>query len=129
MADDTIDLGLELLDRQLVDREGTPVGKVDDLELDVPDDGSAPRVAALLVGGVAFGGRIGGRLGRWIRAASATLAGTDAPFRVPLDEVEELGTTITLAWLVHEDHRPVAPDRWLRDHLIRWIPGATREGE
>ena len=56
-------IGLDLLDRQILDCGGQPVGKVDDVELDVDADGT-PYVAALLVGQQALGDRIGGRLGR-----------------------------------------------------------------
>lgn len=43
---------LELLDRQLVDRDGRLVGKVDDVEFELPDDpdGLPCWVSALLVG-------------------------------------------------------------------------------
>ena len=43
-----LDAGLHLLDRQLVDRDGRLCGKVDDLELEVPDDGGLPVVTALI---------------------------------------------------------------------------------
>ena len=44
-----IDLGLGILDHQLVDSEGRRCGKVDDLELEGVRDG-APRVVAILIG-------------------------------------------------------------------------------
>jgi hypothetical protein len=56
------DAGLELLDRQLVDADGTSLGEVDDLLFTDPgpDDGP-PVLGALLVGQQAFGARLAGR--------------------------------------------------------------------
>ena len=55
----TLDARLHLLDRQLVDDDGDPIGIVDDLELDgveldqdIAEGTPAPRVAALLSGQV-----------------------------------------------------------------------------
>jgi hypothetical protein len=95
-------IGMDLLDRQIVDRDGEPVGKVDDVELDVDADGT-PYVAALLVGQHALGQRIGGRLGSWIAGTARRLS--------------------------PDYHRGPLPDpaleSWLRDHLIGRIPGAS----
>ena len=46
---ETIDVGLGLLDHQIVDSEGRRCGKVDDLELEGVREGK-PVVAAILVG-------------------------------------------------------------------------------
>jgi hypothetical protein len=46
-----LDAALELLDRQLLDRDGTPAGKVDDLELTDSGEGlKQPYVTAILTG-------------------------------------------------------------------------------
>ena len=46
-----------------IDPDGRMVGKVDDLELELAEDGT-PYVTALLTGPRALGPRLGGRLGR-----------------------------------------------------------------
>ncbi len=51
-----IDLGLGILDHQLLDSEGRRCGKVDDLELEGIADGD-PRVTEILVGPGAWRGR------------------------------------------------------------------------
>ena len=58
-----IDLGLGILDHQLLDSEGRRCGKVDDLELGGIREGD-PRVVAILTGPSAWRGR--GRLGRLV---------------------------------------------------------------
>jgi len=89
-----IDLGLGLLDHQLVDSEGRRCGKVDDLELEGVRSGR-PRVAAILVGASAWRGR--GRLGRlaaWIVGGRLV--------RVPWDEVAEVTAEVVLRRAAHE---------------------------
>ena len=44
MAGRVLEAGLQLLDRQLVDRYGRLAGKVDDLELELPEGGGPPLV-------------------------------------------------------------------------------------
>jgi sporulation protein YlmC with PRC-barrel domain len=120
-------IGFDLLDRQILDRDGEPVGKVDDVELDVDADGT-PYVAALLVGQQALGQRIGGRLGGWIAGTARRLSPDydRGPIRIPYDLVSELNSAVNLS--VHRELLPDPPlETWLRDHLIGRIPGA-RDG-
>jgi sporulation protein YlmC with PRC-barrel domain len=118
-------IGFDLLDRQILDRDGEPVGKVDDVELDVDADGT-PYVAALLVGQHALGQRIGGRLGSWIAGTARRLSPDyhRGPIRIPYDLVSELNSAVNLS--VHRELLPdPALESWLRDHLIGRIPGAS----
>jgi hypothetical protein len=57
-----LDAGLDLLDRQMVDADGAPAGKVDDLTLEELSDGSL-LVTEILSGPGALAPRLGGRLG------------------------------------------------------------------
>jgi sporulation protein YlmC with PRC-barrel domain len=84
-------LGLELLDRQLVDREGVLCGKVDDLELETGADGSLV-VAALLVGPGAWPERLPGPL----RGVARRLLGERAA-RVLWREVVEVDSAVHLS--------------------------------
>jgi sporulation protein YlmC with PRC-barrel domain len=117
-------LGFDLLDRQVLDRDGHPVGKVDDLELARTGDG-AWYVAALLVGQQALGRRIGGWLGGLIAniAHRLSTAADPHPTRVPYDLVDAVNSAVHLS--VRRELLPDAPlEDWLRDHLIARIPGA-----
>ncbi|PWU61978.1 hypothetical protein DLE60_02790 [Micromonospora globispora] len=118
-------IGFDLLDRQILDRDGEPVGKVDDVELALDTDGT-PYVAALLTGQQALGDRIGGGLGRWIADIARRLAPDRdrGPIRIPYDLVAELTSAVNLS--VRREVLPDPPlETWLRDHLIARIPGAT----
>jgi sporulation protein YlmC with PRC-barrel domain len=96
---DALDAVLHLLDRQVVDRDGRMVCKVDDVELTEHQDGSW-EVTGLLAGPPALVPRFGGRLGdglaeRWRRLG---LQERDrlVPWRIPLALVEELGSGVRL---------------------------------
>jgi sporulation protein YlmC with PRC-barrel domain len=118
-------IGFDLLDRQILDCDGAPVGKVDDVELDRGADG-ALHVAALLSGQQALGDRIGGRLGRWIAGAARRLSPEyhRGPIRIPFDLVAEITSAINLS--VRRELLPDPPlETWLREHLIGRIPGAS----
>lgn len=116
-------VAFDLLDRQIVDSEGIPVGKVDDVELAV-DDAGRPRVEALLTGQQALGARFGGTLGRWITSVAARLD-TDhrGPRRIPYRLVSEVDSAVRLR--VRRELLAEPPlEAWLNEHLIGRIPGA-----
>lgn len=120
-----LDAALNLLDRQVVDRDGEAVGKVDDLELsDARPGDDAPEVVALLLGPEAYGHRLGGLIGKWYARAGAMVAGTPEPIRISLDAVADVGVTIRLNVSMDDLDRPPQPDRWLARHFIGRIPGA-----
>lgn len=116
-------VAFNLLDRQIVDSDGLPVGKVDDVELDRTGDGGL-YVAALLTGQQALGRRIGGVLGRWITAAATRLElDRRGPRRIPYDLVASVESAVILS--VKRELLPEPElESWLNDHLIGKIPGA-----
>lgn len=110
-----IDLGLGLLDHQLVDCEGRRCGKVDDLELEGVAEGK-PRVAAILSGAGAWRGR--GRLGR----LAARLAGGRVT-HVPWEEVAEVTAEIVLRRRAPELRLGRGDDR--AQPLVEKLPGSS----
>jgi len=117
-------IGFDLLDRQIVDRDGEPVGKVDDVELDYDERGDA-YVTGLLLGQQALGERIGGGLGRWISAIARRMSEPpdQPPIRIGFDLVAKIDSAVHLS--VARELLPEPPlEVWLRDHLIGRIPGA-----
>lgn len=121
-----IQLVQHLLDRQMVDSTGRPVGKVDDVEFAVGQDGAA-YVHTLLSGPGVLGARVGGRVGRMLVLAAERFV-TDrpmAPVRIPFRLVERVDSAV---WLrVRAEDLPGSPvEEWLRRHLIERIPGAGR---
>ena len=117
--------GLNLLDRQLLDRDEVTCGKVDDVELAEAEDGTL-YAAAILCGPGALLERSGhARLGGWLRrsVAAAYPWGREDPGRIGFEHVTELGDHVALD-LSHEELATFAAERWVRDHLTGKIPGA-----
>jgi sporulation protein YlmC with PRC-barrel domain len=110
-----IDLGLSILDHQLVDSEGRRCGNVDDLELEGVATGD-PRVVAILTGPPAWRGRgLSGRL------AASIVRGERV--RIPWEEVAEIKGGVRL-------RKPAQELRLGRgdDRLRPWIeklPGSS----
>lgn len=121
-----VDLGLRLLDHQLVDRNDWLAGNVDDLELTPSDDRAELYVTAILAGPGVLWQRLGRRrLGRWLERAHARVD-PDTPTRIPFSRVRDLGPQIGLN-VVADELAPHAAERWARDHVIARIPGARHE--
>jgi hypothetical protein len=122
---------LELLDRQLVARDGRLVGKVDDVEFEVPDDPDAlPRVTALVTGMGALAAQLGGSTGRALAAAERRVAAdrNRHPTRIDVALVTDLGSAIELA-ADHDDLDANRAEHWTRDVIIDQIPGAGHVAE
>jgi hypothetical protein len=109
-----IDLGLGVLDHQLMDSEGRRCGNVDDLELEGVATGE-PRVVAILTGPPAWRGRgVFGRLAA--RIARGGLV------RIPWAEVAEIESYVQLRKTAKELRLARGDDR-----VGRWlekIPGS-----
>lgn len=125
-ADDRFSADELLLDRQILDVDGLPVGKVDDLELTEDPDGGPPVLTAILTGPLALGPRIGDHLGDWWAAIGRRLRPNDdpQPNRIPLTQVDHLDRR-DLRLAVSRDRLDTDRLRdWTRDHLIDPIPGS-----
>ena len=125
MAGRILEAALQLLDRQLVDKDGRLAGKVDDLELTFPDGGGPPLVTAILAGPGALSRRVGGRLGAWLEAVANRLREGDdrRPARVPFSAVTEIGSAIRLR-VVKAELETDRLEAWTRDRIIGKLPGA-----
>ncbi|ABK74486.1 PRC-barrel domain-containing protein [Mycolicibacterium smegmatis] len=118
-----LDARLHLLDRQLIDDDGAPVGIVDDLELDgieidkpIATGTPAPRVTSLLTGQVVITRILGGAPPRSLL------------HEIPWDLVASIGVTLRLR---HTDLNFDAQwvEHWLRDHIVSRIPGGRHAAE
>ena len=118
-----LEAGLHLLDRQLIDSDGRLAGKVDDLELEVPEGGGPPVVTAILAGPGALSRRIGGRAGAWLEAVANRLRGDRRPARVPFGVVKRIESAVDLS-VAKAELETNRLEAWTRDHLIGHLPGA-----
>lgn len=119
-----MDLVRDVLDKQVVDRNQTKMGKVDGIVLELRE-GEPPRVAFAELGAVALARRIGPRIGRWVSRTAARLGGERhrEPFRIPWRKVRDVGIDVEVDIDVNET-RVFDWQNWLRDRVIARIPGA-----
>lgn len=122
----TLDLNLHLLDRQVIDRDGRMVCKVDDVEFDRGADGSL-YIAKILIGARARARRVPGRLGKWIYSIADRLSDSAIP-TLDMALVQEIGSHLTLSTSVDDlDVNPL--EDWVRTYVITRIPGNGHAGE
>lgn len=133
MTGRVLHLSLDLLDRQLRDRDGVECGKVDDLELTRDADGQL-WVSAILAGPGVLAYRLGRRrIGRWLQRAHHRLdPPTDGPddadpTRIPLPLATNIAANVDLA-VNRVDLATYATERWVGDHVIGHIPGHDHDG-
>ncbi len=122
-------ISVQLLDRQLVDRDDLMCGKVDDVEIVVDGDGNA-HVAALLSGPGVLAGRMGHRrFGAWReRMESALESPGQRATRIPMADVRRIDHAVHLS--VSRDRlASMGTERWVRDHVIGHLPAAGQGGE
>ena len=112
-----LDIGLHVLDRQLLDKNGRRCGNVDDLAIE-GGVGDTPEVVAILVGPGYWAQRAGviGRVAGWI--------GGGRRVRVDWSEVAKVEAAVELKGEARELGLGRGDDR-LRPYLAR-IPGAGR---
>ncbi|MEN3317264.1 MAG: hypothetical protein V7643_665 [Mycobacterium sp.] len=118
-----LDARLHLLDRQLLDDTDDPVGIVDDLELtdfeldeDIPPGTEAPEVTGLLSGQVLATRILGGEppRSRLQEIPWNVVASVDAVVKLKPTDM-----TFDVSWV----------ERWLRDRIIKHIPGGRHAAE
>jgi len=118
-----LDARLHLLDRQLLNDDETPVGIVDDIVLDgvdldqdIPDGADAPRATAILSGQVVATRIFGGfpPLERLQEIPWKLVAAVGVVVRLKPNDM-----TFDADWM----------ERWLRDRVVKHIPGGRDAAE
>jgi hypothetical protein len=113
------------LDRELVDHDDVSVGKVDDLQFDLPADGGPPVLTAILCGPTALGARLGGRLGTWWVAIARRLRPRDdvAPVIVDIDDVDRITRETVQLRTAGSNVGTWRLRHWVDAKIIERIPG------
>ncbi|WP_337269946.1 hypothetical protein [Oryzifoliimicrobium ureilyticus] len=102
----------DLLDKQLVDSEERPIGRVDGIVINLSERGP-PRVTALETGSGVVQDRFG-------------LSTSKRRFRISYDRVRDVGIDVDVDVEVDRDALPVVRwQEWLRKNVLRWIPGGS----
>jgi sporulation protein YlmC with PRC-barrel domain len=118
-----VDIVRDLLDKQVLDRNGRELGRVDSVILERRQDGSA-RVSAIEIGLVTFGQRLSPFLGRCARAIE-TILGVDSgrPVRIPFAKIISLEKDVKVD-LAATDTPVTAIEQRART-IVSSIPGAS----
>lgn len=126
---DTIDANDMLLDREILDPDDVPVGKVDDIELSDPSGGEGPELTALLCGPLALGPRLGGRIGTWWWSIGrrVRLDGDTSPARISVDDLTSLDRTRLGVRQPASAYGTWSLRDWVDKHLTSRIPGGGHE--
>src|SRR5262245_37464081 len=117
-------LARDIIDKQLVDRNQTKIGKVDGLVLTL-EAGKQPVVSALEIGSITLARRIGTRAERFVRRLKRRWGSrhSQEPYRVAWRQVKDIGVDIELALDVRET--PLFDwQAWLKAKVIKRIPGS-----
>jgi sporulation protein YlmC with PRC-barrel domain len=118
-----MELSLDVLDQQVIDRKGELMGKVDGIVLELRN-GKPPRVARLVIGGGTAARRVSPRFGAWLlRWRRHWGPKNDQPLEVPWSKVLKIGVDVKVD-LDAEGTSAFAWEHWVRDHIIGRIPGA-----
>jgi len=117
----------DVLDKQVEDREGERMGRVDAIVVEIRD-GRPPRVAHLELGFVPLARRLHPRLEaiaeRWHKRLGVRRS---ARFHLIWSEVLDVDIHRVQADVMADETPAQDWERWLRRHIIERIPGASRD--
>lgn len=119
----------EILDQQVVDRDGLPFGRIDDIEVDLEGDaGSAgPELTRLLCSQEALGERLGGIVGGLLARTARRLRRASSPaggFFFEAGDVDRWEPVVRLHARFRDlDAAPL--ETWLSDQVVNRLPGAS----
>ncbi|HEX3552122.1 MAG TPA: hypothetical protein VIA62_02710 [Thermoanaerobaculia bacterium] len=118
-----LDLVRDVLDKQVVDREETKMGRVDGLVLEIRP-GQPPRIEAIEMGFVVLARRLHPRLEAWLeRLRRRFPVRKTARYRVPWPVVKDVNPFCVQLDVAALDTPAFDWERWLRDHVVAHVPG------
>ena len=116
-----LDLVRDVLDEQLLDRDGERMGKADSIVIAIDGD-NQPRVLRIECGFAALAGRIHPRLEKICRAIGRRFGvRRGRTIRIGWSKIIGVGIDVTLD-LHADDTEALAWERWLYRRIIRNIP-------
>jgi sporulation protein YlmC with PRC-barrel domain len=120
-------LAREILDQEIIDRQGTNMGRVDGLVLTIDGDGP-PRIDHFELGFVVLARRVHPRLETWLQAIRKRWSVRKSARQIiKWSEVTEIKSD-HIAVDIDALHTPAFDwERWLRKHVISRLPGSGGE--
>ena len=117
---------LHLLDRPILDAEGIPSAKVDDLEFSLPEEPDGlPILTAVLCGNAALARRFNRRLAQRLELLRRVFVPVErpGPARIDMSEVKRIGPALHITPRRHE-LEVATLDRWLARNVLAHLPGS-----
>lgn len=112
-----LDLTRDVLDKQVVDRDGAKMGRVDGLVLELRGD-RPPRVDVIEMGFAVLAQRMSPRFERWLEKLRRFSIRKTARQRVAWEKVIEVEPHHVQLDLEAIDTPAFEWERWLRDHFV-----------
>jgi len=117
-----MDLVRDVLDKEVKDRNGREMGRVDSIVLEIRP-GAPPRVSAIELGPAVLAYRVRPIFGRWMAALEHALRVDEGrPLRIPIGEILHFGDHITVDRAFGQ-----TPAARVEQKVRRWVgavPGA-----
>ena len=112
----------DCLDNRLLDPRGNVIGRIDGIVMEF-EEGAQPTIVAVEVGSVAQLRRVSARFGRWAEWLSRRYGRMRPnPWRLPFTAIQRDRHDYRVK-LSAADASALAWEHWLREHVIRRIPG------
>jgi hypothetical protein len=112
----------KVLDNQILDRHEQKMGKVDGIVLELAE-GQPPRLAHIEIGATTLARRIHPRLERLVDRVQRKWGSKNSqPFRIPWSQIRDTSINVILD-LEAEQTPALAYELWLREHVVKRIPG------
>ncbi len=115
----------ELLDQQLVDRNGRNIGRVDGLVAEIRR-GRPPRVRWIEQGTVTLARRLHPAIARAWQRLAGMVGVRLAVSRIPLDAIRDIGVDVQLDVDAERDGSLLRTEKWVRAHITGRIPGGKK---
>lgn len=110
----------DILDSQLETSDHIEIGRVADIAVEVQNDGTLV-LTHVITGPQALAGRVNLRL----KALFRLVLHDRFEHRIPMREIEKFGPTLHLRGKA-ENYAVGQSERWIANHILRWIPGSGR---
>ena len=120
-----LDLARDVLDKQVVDRDGTKMGRVDGLILELRGD-QPPRVVAIEMGFVVLARRVHPRVERWVEKLRRFSVRKTARQRVAWEKVKAVEVYHIQLDVKALETPAFDWERWLRDRFVAKAEAAPK---
>jgi sporulation protein YlmC with PRC-barrel domain len=114
----------KVLDNQILDRNEQKMGKVDGIVLEL-EDGQPPRLAYIETGATTLARRLHPRLERLVDRLQRKWGSKNSqPLRIPWSQIRDTSINVVVD-LDAEQTQAFAYELWLREHVVKRIPGGN----